>query len=357
MKVLYVAPEHVSGGFELFAEGHRRRGNDARWVTFFRNLYGFKEDICFDLIGMPTSPWVYSFKKRMRLGDQREFPDGAPLFRRSENLLEKTLFAFRDALNAPRLRRTIEKYGLNDFDIYHFEQGADPFRDSRWVRELARRGKGIVCFYHGTDLRNRGAFEAVHRLAKLNLTSEIDLLDRFPDMRYLYLPINVDRLKPSYRPPDGRIRICHAARNRAYKGSDIIESIVFKLAKRYPIDWLMIENLPHAEAINLKATADIFIDQITDSGGWGYGASSVEALALGLPTVTRINSHVEAFLGVHPFINADMETLERRLIELVENPDLRVEKGREGRNWVTERHGLDAVMGTLYAYYREVGFC
>jgi len=356
VKVLYVAPEHVSGGFELFVEGHRRLGNEARWVTFFRNLYGFKEDICFDLLGMPTVHLVATLKKHLSLGDQRAFPEGKLFFRKSENLLESTLFTFRDFLNTPRIRRTIRENHLDDFDIYHFEQGADPFRDSRWVKELSRRNKGIVCFYHGTDLRNRGAFEAVHNASKLNLTSEIDLLDRIPNMRYLYLPIDVDSLQPKPRIPDGRIRISHAARNRANKGSDRIEAVVRKLASRYPVDWVMIENRTHAEAIFLKEGSDIFIDQITDSGGWGYGASSVESLALGLPTITRINTQVQSFLGVHPFINACAETLEKELEVLLLNREYREEKGREGRIWVAERHGLDAVMSTLYGYYHDVGF-
>ena len=352
MKVLYVAPEHVSGGFELFAEGHRRRGNSARWVTFFRNLYGFKEDICFDLLGMPTSKWVTALKKTFKLGDQKPAVEGFPLFRESRGV-EEVLFALRDSINTPRIRKVIAEHSLNDFDIYHFEQGADPFRDGRWARELDDRGKAIVCFYHGTDLRNRGLFEAVHRISRLNLTSEIDLLRLIPGMRYLYLPIDAERLTPTPRSPDGRIRICHAARNRAYKGSDEIEKVIRKLAQRYPVDWVMIENTPHTQALKMKAASDIFIDQITDAGGWGYGASSVEALALGLPTVTRINPVVAGFLGRHPFIHSDASTLENTLVELIENEALRIEKGREGRHWVEQRHGLDSVMETLYGYYRD----
>jgi len=356
VKILYVAPEHVSGGFSLFREGHRRRGNEARWVTFFRNLYGFEEDLCFDLIGMPTRPWVIALKDYLRIGDRREQTCAQVDFVPPGGIIERSLFRARDAVNARRIERLIERAGLNDFDLYHFEEGADPYRDCRWVRRLAVAGKGIVCFYHGTDLRNRGLFEAVHRNARLNLTSEIDLLGRIPGMKYLYLPIDCGLVKPSPRAPDGRIRICHAARNRKFKGSDEIEAVVKRLAARYPIDWVMIENLPHGEAMRLKGTCDIFIDQIADAGGWGYGASSVESLALGLPTVTRMNPAVSDFLREHPFVDADRERLEQALIPLLEDEPLRRELGARGRRWVEERHSLEAVMDCLYGYYDEAGW-
>ncbi len=356
MNILYVAPENVTGGFSLFVEGHRRRGNQARYITFFQSRFGYPEDLVFNLWGTPGSNWVVGLKKWMNLGDRIpvQFTGELPI-RQPRGLAERFLFPIRDFINSPRIQRAIESNGLNDFDLYHFEQGIDPFRDGRWASDLSRRGKGIVCFYHGSDLRRRGLIEPVHRASRLNLTCEIDLLNRLPGMKYLYLPIDTDRLQPTSRPPDDRIRISHAARNRSLKGSDTIERIVRKLAERYPIDWVMIENRTHTEALALKAASDIYIDQITDLGGWGYGVSSVESLAMGIPTISRINPKVAAFLGIHPFISADEETLENAIIRLIENPLERVEVGRIGREWVKERHGLDSVMEVLYGYYREEG--
>jgi len=358
VKVIYVAPEHVSGGFSLFASGHRSRGNECRWTTFFRSEFDFPEDICFNLLGMPNRGWGRWLRRIVKhsagQAEVIDLPDTLPVWQPG-SAFEYLLFRLRDAINAPRIRRAIERWNLNEFDIYHFEQGIDPFRDGRWVRELAARGKGIVCFYHGTDIRNRGIIPAVHKASALNMTSEIDLLDRLPGMRYLYLPIDTEELHPHPRPEDGRIRICHAARNRMLKGSDLIEEVVCRLAERYPVDWVMIENMTHKRAIEVKAGCDIFVDQVTDRGGWGYGASSVEALALGLPTLTRINTQVADFLCEHPFIPATPETLEAELTGLIEDKARRRELGLAGRQWVTQRHGLDSVMDTLYGYYRDAG--
>ncbi|MBM3325807.1 MAG: glycosyltransferase family 4 protein [Calditrichaeota bacterium] len=358
MKVLYIAPENVTGGFDLFIAGHRLRGNEARYVLFFRTQFEFGEDICFDLKWMPTLNhirWLKAISQRWRNGNETVESKGNPPFWQPAGRLEAAFFKIRDALNARQIRRVIDKYGLNNFDIYHFEQGVDPFRDGRWIVELAGCGKGIVCFYHGSDLRNRGVIEAVHKWSRLNLTSEIDLLRRLSGMKYLYLPIDTEAVKPQPRTPDGRIRIGHSARNRRLKGSDFIENLVKRLSERYPLDWVMIENVTHREARRMKAGCDIFIDQITDLGGWGYGASSVESLAMGIPTITRINAEVAAFLGEHPFIAADPTTLESRLVELIEEPQLREAIGEQARRWVEARHSLPAVMDCLYEYYREAG--
>ncbi len=359
MKILYVAPENVTGALSLYARGHRSRGNECRWVTFFRNRFGFEEDLCFDLHWMPTSGWVHLFRRgALAAKGLREVSDlpGNPPFWKPPTILGALFFRMRDALNASRIRRRIDEWQLNDYDVYHFEGGVDPFRNCNWASELARRGKGIACFYHGSDLRNRGVIPRMNEVSQLNLTSEIDLLERLPGMKYLFLPIDTDALKPVPRREDGIIRICHAARNRWFKGSDHIEAVVLSLKDRYPIDWVMIEDVPHQQAIKLKAECDIFIDQITDRGGWGYGASSVEALALGLTVLTRINPRAGAFLGDHPFIDITADTLEAKLVEIIEEPALREDTARKGRDWVVRHHGIDAVMEKLYDYYREAGW-
>lgn len=358
MKVLYVSPEHVSGGFGLFAQGHRDLGADCRYVTFFRSDFGFAEDLCFDLRFMPNLAWVAGIRHILnKLHSEQDIVDlcGNPPFWKPLSPFIKHFYNLRDLINKPRIENAIKQWKLEDYDIYHFEQGIDPYRDSRWVKKLAAMGKGIVCFYHGSDVRNRGVLKDVHERSQLNLTSEIDLLSRMDGIKYLYLPIDTDKIVPDPRPADGRIKISHAARNRKFKGSDLIESTVQRLIKNYPIDWVMIENVNHDKALQLKSGSDIFIDQITDAGGWGYGASSVESLAMGIATMTRINDGVAEFLGENPFISVTPDNLESQLSRLIEEPELRMHHAQLGRQWVIERHGLANVMKMLYGYYSEVG--
>jgi hypothetical protein len=359
LRILYIAPENVTGGFALFVEGHKKRGNACRWITFFPNEFGFDEDICFNLWGMPTRIWVKKLRRSLnRMLDKPELPElsGDPPFWKPTSSMEDVFYRIRDLVNSSRIEKVISLNSLNNYDIYHFEQGIDPFRDGRWVKSLSLKGKAIVAFYHGTDLRNRGVIPAVHAAAKLNLTSEIDLLDRLPGMKYLYLPIDIARLPVRTRPLDVKpLRICHAARNRKLKGSDFIEQAVMELKSQFDIGWVMIESMAHSQALAMKAECDIYIDQITDRGGWGYGASSVESLAMGIPTLTMINPQVAAFLGEHPFVHVTPQTLKAELERLIQSPDLRCEISEQSKSWAVARHGIDSVMDTLYGYYNEAG--
>ena len=44
-----------------------------------------------------------------------------------------------------------------------------------------------------------------------------------------------------------------------------------------------------------KKISDILIDQIGDSGGWGYGMNSIEAMTLGLCCMTQMNDTCNKF--------------------------------------------------------------
>ena len=50
----------------------------------------------------------------------------------------------------------------------------------------------------------------------------------------------------------------------------------------------MPENIAHKDAIKIKSTCDIFIDQVHNRGGWGYGMNSIEALSMGLCCITEL---------------------------------------------------------------------
>ena len=79
------------------------------------------------------------------------------------------------------------KYDLLNYDIMHLDWGLEFYRDGRFVQKLAAAGKPIVCTYNGQDLRTRGVIPAIDAASSLNLTSELDLLKKHPDIKYLFL--------------------------------------------------------------------------------------------------------------------------------------------------------------------------
>jgi glycosyltransferase involved in cell wall biosynthesis len=360
-KILYISPEHISGNLTLFQLGHRRRGHECRFVTFFPSSSGFPEDICLHLPLMPDSGLVKFWKKRiyrttpemLGIEDRAGFP---PVWRPA-TAAEALFFLLRDRWLAPRIHAAVRRYGLDRFDLYHLDQGLDFFRDGRFILRMKSRGAYVTCFYHGTDLRNRGVIPAIDAVSDLNLTSELDLLEKHPAIRYLHLPFDVQRFQ--IRTVENHpLVIGHACRGREarhFKGTERIVQVVRELERTYAVRLDLVEGLPHDECLRRKANWDIAVDQIADVGGWGYGVNSLETLSLGIPTCTRMNDRCAAFFADHPFVNVDGENLKSELIKLVANPDYRRRKGLEGREWVMKRHSLESVMDELYAHYAAAG--
>ena len=354
MKILYISPENTVGTLEIWKKAHQYLGNTCRYVTFYKSQFNYKEDICLNL------PFISSDKNYIRT---RYFlyklfniftyksPQKIPLVKES-SFFESLYFQYRDNLWDNIINQTIKKYNLYDFDVFHFEWGLDFYRDCRFVKKLAKNNKKIICHYHGEDLRTRGVIEPINSLSHLNLTNEIDLLRLHPNIEYLYLPYNIDNIKSEKR-LNNKIRICHATSNRRFKGSEKIISICTKLENEMNIDFVLIEKMNHYEALALKETCDINIDQIDNKGGCGYGMNSIEAMTQGLCCLTEINKEAESFLKGHPFININENNLYVELKDLIRNKEKIKIYQKKARDWVKLKHSYKNVIKQLYKKYDQ----
>jgi glycosyltransferase involved in cell wall biosynthesis len=177
--------------------------------------------------------------------------------------------------------------------------------------------------------------------SQLNVSVEYDHLQLHPDLHHVFFPFDASPFPSHEHHSGGEVRIGHAPTNRAAKGSDVIISVIRSLASEYQIRVVLIENLPYAGAIELKASCDIFVDQI---GDLGYGINSLEALAMGIPTCSCLAPGFERAYPDHPFIVVDAENLRSHIVRLIENPGLRARLGAAGREWVIKVHSaLNAV--------------
>jgi len=204
----------------------------------------------------------------------------------------------------------------------------------------------------GSDLRVRGVDPAMDELSDLNITNESDHLLCHPNIHYIYIPFDVT----PYRVRSGenkRLRIVHSPTNRSTKGTELIMPVIERVEKVRNIEFVLLEHKPHNEVIRIKETCDIAIEQVGNLGGTGYGRNSLETLALGIPTVTEMTPDYLAWLPENPFILATPETLYDRLIELIDNPELRAEKKLAGRKWVENYHSCESVHKRLMELYRE----
>ncbi len=357
MRILYIAPEHVSGTLTLFKQEHERRGDECRFVTFWHSRWDFPDDICLNLSGMPNRSWVRTLRHLLS-HDPNHVPSRIrngqlPIW--NPNPATRALFALRDERNWKKIWRAIERHNLLDFDVLHLDGGADFTRDTRFANELKRRGKGIVAYYHGSDLRSRGYIPKVDAITDLRLTPEWDLAVLDNRLHYHYLPVDFETL--DYRPysPGNTIRIGHASRN-PFKGTDAVKRACEQLSKECDIELVLIQDMSYAEALAAKRSCDIFVDQLTNQGGWGYGMSGVEALAMGIPVITNIPEQMVPLIGEHPFIQADSDTLLTVLRECAADKERMRMLSIQSREWVIERHSIERVTDVLYDHYKRLGW-
>ena len=239
-----------------------------------------------------------------------------------------------------------------DYDIYHFEWGLDFYRDCRFAKQLSKEGKPIICTYHGQDMRTRGVIKEMDEISDLNLTSELDLLKKHPNINYLFLPYDTSSYAES-NTISSPLRVCHSPTNRYYKGSDDIIEICSGLDKDGLIEFVLIEDKTHQEVIKIKQSCDIYIDQIHNRGGWGYGMSSIESLSIGLVCLTELVREYQNFIPNHPFINVTKQNLKQKILELTKNQELLVNKKIKSREWVVEHHDISNVSQSLYSFYER----
>jgi len=359
MRILHLCDQNWVGTASTFVKMHRRFGHESRMVTLAECAQGYEEDICLHLPfvkGTRLDMLLKTVVSRMHGGRSKwRAAEGMRVWR-PRSAFEAALFRMRERLWEPRIWAAVERYDLMNFDIYHLESGIGFFRDCRILKELKRRGKRLVCYYLGTDLRDRGVIPEVDALSDLNLTCEFDHLALHPNIRFFYMPFETDRFEPARGSGTGRIRICHAPRNRRFKGSDVIIREVKELEREHPVELVLIEGRTHREALEIKSTCDIAIDQVGDRGGVGYGVNSLETLSMEIATCTQMRPDLEAFMPDHPFVNVNEHTLKEKLVELAHDPAYRQRKATEGRSWVVEHHDAASVVRGLYRLYREKGW-
>lgn len=358
MRILHVAPLNVAGVPFNLMEMQRRFGHDVRLVTLHRNRFSFPEDICLEL-PLPRNPLAQFWRdvKRETVRSQQREPRASSSFLpvdRPKNFAESIYFRYDDRRRQPIVSRAIQQFALDRFDVIHYDGGKDFFRDARIAQRWKQQGKKIVCHYLGSDLRVRGVDPVLDSISDLNLTNESDHLLRHPDIHYIFIPFDCSPY-PFRTSENKRLRIIHSPSNRNMKGTRFILPVIHDLQKVRDVEFVLVERTPHDQVIKLKQTCDIAIEQVGNLGGTGYGRNSLEALAMGIPTITEMTPDYIAWLPENPFVLANSDSLFDRLIELVDYPELRRAKALAGRAWVEKYHSYESVHSRLMELYRAHG--
>lgn len=340
MKILHFAPENYARVPANLVRAERKQGHESYLVTLYPTFQHFNdEDICLDLPFVAKN-YLSFFKKlfsrqaTLLSNRRRVATQGVPVSQPSNQAVAK-LFDLRDKIWEKKIWPILRQLDIWSFDLLFLDGGVGFLRSTKIVRQLKEAGVRIVTCYCGSDLRTRGIIPAVEELADHRFTFEFDHTLLYPSLQFMFFPFELVEYEqpPSRTTP--RIRIGHAPTNRLAKGTDAILNQLRLLEEKYPVEIVLIENLPHKKALTLKASCDIFVDTV---GELGYGVNSLEALAMGIPTAVEILPDFEKILGEHPFINISSETVAERLIPFIETKGMRHECGEKGKEWVARHH-------------------
>lgn len=269
---------------------------------------------------------------------------------------------------------------LERYDIFHFHFGLsiwDHFSPGLNLLDLPiikKHHKKIIFTFQGDDARQKDLFmknfgQGHYKDSKLSLWDRFSdankrlrikkiaqYADRIfalnPDLMLVmssskaqFLPYsNVDFNQFSLIKKESRqnrkIRIVHAPSDRLAKGTEAILATIKELKIKYPIEFLLVENLTHQRAIEIYEQADIAIDQLTIP--W-YGGFAVEMMSLGVPVIGylgdgRLLKQYVPFWSEIPIVNANKNNLGIAIENLIKNHALRLKLGKRSRQFVKKYH-------------------
>ncbi len=147
----------------------------------------------------------------------------------------------------------------------------------------------------------------------------------------------------------GAVTVLHAPNHRNIKGTEYLEAAVSELREEgLAIDLELLQGRPNDEIREAMAASDIVADQFLLPG---YAMAAVEAMASGRPVMENMGAlppelqATEAYERC-PAVDTNPGTVKDELRRLIENPGLRRELGRLGREYTERFHGYEAVART-----------
>lgn len=272
------------------------------------------------------------------------------------------------------------RHMLHFFDLFHYHHSVTLFpgvADLYFIRALRKK---MIVHHWGNDVRfhdqarknnpyvytgDSPPNELIHRqLTLLGRMMKESIVQDHEVLAYVkpyfervhVLPIAIDLSRFPYmgtNAPQSRIPlIVHAPTNPLFKGTEAIERALEALKPTYNFRYLRIEKMNHDTAARMYREADIIVDQVLCGS---YGLLSVEAMALGKPVVTYIRDDlIDTFPAGLPIVNANPDTLARKLAWLLDNRDVWPHLAKAGRSYVERHHAMDAVVPKLLTIYANL---
>ncbi len=352
MRVLHFTFENFQDVPGLLSRSHRLFGDEGFLATMTPSTLGFPNGIMLNY-PLVNSHGIKELRRLMGRENVNVLEQKLQLRIKGEKFSQRIFLKSRDLIWLYKLHKVWERYGLGDFDIYHFDGDVPFIYGDRILKRL--KNKHIITHFFGTDLRKWGMNPYLKEYAELRITSELDHTKIDPSLVFVPIPYEAEKITPRER-ENPVLRVGHSPTRRSAKGTEDILKAVNELKKKVKFEFLLIEGVSNKRCMELKRTCDIGIDNIGSYAGTGYGRSGLEFLALGEPTIVEILNEYEHLLPGHPFVKATKQNLQDVLYHLLTDAGLRKKKRDQGIKWVRDFPHPRRIMTKIYDEYRKRGW-
>ena len=233
--------------------------------------------------------------------------------------------------------------------------------------------KRMVIHHHGVQYRdNPLQYEKQEvEAGYLRLVSTPDLLIHGTSpyretLKWLPSPIDLRELDRNFprwggtpEEEDRPVRVLHGYTVKGNKGTATFEAIVEREQEcGLNIEYGPVNHVQKRIAMWLLSQADLYFATFL----CGPGMATVEAMAFGIPVLVgcsadELAAQKECYGDPLPFVYVTPDTCGKVLRQLVNEPAMREEYGRRGREAVERLHAVPAVVKRLKGYYEETEPC
>ena len=169
--------------------------------------------------------------------------------------------------------------------------------------------------------------------------------------QYIYVPIDLKEWKANFVNNDIPI-IIHAPSHRQKKGTKYILEAIDKLKKNgYKFKFILLEKLSNKKVKEHIENCDIVIDQLLI--GW-HGTFSLEAMTSGKPVLCYIRDDLKKYSPEIPILSTNPDNIYDNLKLLIEDPKLRLDLGKRGRQYAEKYHDAEKVVLRILKAYEEI---
>ena len=226
-------------------------------------------------------------------------------------------------------------------------------------QRLKLTDKPALLHHHGSLFRKDPQYMLgiARRHGMLQAVSTVDLMEPAPELLH-WLPTAYDGdmlkavRKENKRKADGKLRVVSCPTNPVYKSTEALEAAVKALQDEgLPVELVIAADLPWAEALAIKATADVVFDQVM----FGYGCNGVEAWGMGLPVIAGGQpwtlAKMREMWGDLPFYEATEQTIVSAIRAMLDK-DTRKEYAAKGTAHFARYHAERPALERLAELYR-----